>query len=30
MGHAPGWDPGEGGMKLDTDLFATWSLFRRR
>ena len=30
MGHALGWDQGEGGMKLDTDLFATWSLFRRR
>jgi hypothetical protein len=30
MGHALGWDQGEGGMKLDTDLFATWSLFQRR
>jgi len=29
MGHALGWDQGEGGMKLDTDLFATWSLFQR-
>lgn len=30
MGHALGWDQGENGMKLDTDLFATWSLFQRR
>jgi len=30
MGHALGWDQGEGGMKLEQDLFATWSLFRRR
>jgi hypothetical protein len=30
MGHALGWDQGDGGMKLDTDLFATWSLFQRR
>ena len=30
MGHALGWDQGEGGMKLDTDLFATWSLFQRK
>jgi hypothetical protein len=29
MGHALGWDEGEGGMKLDSDLFATWSLFQR-
>ena len=30
MGHALGWDQGENGMKLDTDLFATWSLFQRK
>jgi hypothetical protein len=30
MGHALGWDQGEGGMKLETDLFATWSLFQRK
>lgn len=30
MAHALGWDAGEGGMKLEQDLFATWSLFRRR
>jgi hypothetical protein len=30
MGHALGWDQGESGMKLDRDLFATWSLFVRR
>lgn len=30
MGHALGWDAGEGGMKLEQDLFATWSLFERR
>ena len=30
MGHALGWDQGDGAMKLDTDLFATWSLFQRR
>jgi hypothetical protein len=30
MAHALGWDTGEGGMKLEQDLFATWSLFRRR
>lgn len=30
MGHALGWDQGENGMKLDTDLFATWSLFLRK
>jgi SAM-dependent methyltransferase len=29
MGHALGWDQGDGGMKLETDLFATWSLFER-
>jgi len=28
MGHALGWDA--GGMKLEDDLFATWSLFVRR
>ena len=28
MGHALGWDA--GGMKLETDLFATWSLFERK
>ena len=30
MGHALGWDQGEGGMKLESDLFATWSLFQRK
>ena len=30
MGHALGWDQGENAMKLDTDLYATWSLFQRR
>src|SRR5262249_14860979 len=30
MGHALGWDKGESAMVLDQDLFATWSLFRRR
>jgi hypothetical protein len=30
MGHALGWDRGDGGMKLDQDLFASWSLFERR
>jgi hypothetical protein len=30
MGHALGWDRGDGGMKLKQDLFATWSLFVRR
>lgn len=30
MGHAIGWDRGEAGMKLEQDLFATWSLFQRR
>ena len=30
MGHALGWDAGEGGMKLESDLFATWSLFERK
>ena len=29
MGHALGCDQGDSGMKLDTDLFATWSLFER-
>ena len=29
MGHALGWDRGDGGMKLEQDLFATWSLFER-
>lgn len=28
MGHALGWDA--GGMKLEDDLFATWSLFERK
>ncbi len=28
MAHALGWDA--GGMKLEDDLFATWSLFERR
>jgi hypothetical protein len=28
MAHALGWDA--GGMKLETDLFATWSLFERK
>ncbi len=30
MAHALGWDAGEGGMNLERDLFATWSLFERR
>jgi SAM-dependent methyltransferase len=30
MGHALGWDQGDGAMKLEQDLFATWSLFVRR
>jgi hypothetical protein len=30
MGHALGWDQGEHGMQLDSDLFATWSLFQRK
>ncbi len=30
MAHALGWDAGEGGMNLEQDLFAHWSLFRRR
>jgi SAM-dependent methyltransferase len=30
MGQALGWDHGEAGMKLEQDLFATWSLFRRK
>lgn len=29
MAHALGWDGGENGMKLESDLFATWSLFER-
>jgi SAM-dependent methyltransferase len=32
MGHALGWDqggPAAGGMDLEHDLFATWSLFER-
>ncbi len=29
MGHALGWDAGDGGMKLETELFASWSLFVR-
>lgn len=28
MGHALGWDRG-GAMDLETDLFATWSLFEK-
>ncbi len=27
MGHALGWDAGDGAMDLEHDLFATWSLF---
>lgn len=30
MGHALGWDAGESGMKLESDLFAHVSVFRRR
>ncbi len=30
MGHALGWDAGENGMKLESDLFATYSLFVRK
>ena len=30
MGHALGWDQGDSAMKLETDLFATWSLFERK
>ncbi len=30
MGHALGWDQGDAGMKLEQDLFATWSLFQRK
>ena len=30
MAHALGWDAGENGMKLESDLFATWSLFERK
>ncbi len=29
MGHALGWDRGQGGMDLEHDLFATWSLFEK-
>lgn len=29
MGHALGWDAGENGMKLESDLFAHWSLFEK-
>ena len=29
MGHALGWDRGEGAMDLEHDLFATWSLFAK-
>jgi hypothetical protein len=28
--QALGWDAGEGGLKLEQDLFATWSLFGRK
>jgi hypothetical protein len=30
MGHALGWDRGDGAMDLDHDLFATYTLLRRR
>ena len=30
MAHALGWDAGDNGMKLESDLFATWSLFERK
>ncbi|MCC6652805.1 MAG: hypothetical protein IT348_16755 [Candidatus Eisenbacteria bacterium] len=30
MGHALGWDAGANGMKLESDLFATYSLFVRK
>ncbi len=30
VGRALGWDAGESGVKLDTDLFALASVFRRR
>ncbi|MFN8586845.1 MAG: hypothetical protein U0704_03510 [Candidatus Eisenbacteria bacterium] len=30
MGHALGWDAGANGMKLESDLFATYSLFVKR
>ncbi|MBI5169404.1 MAG: hypothetical protein HZA61_07955 [Candidatus Eisenbacteria bacterium] len=30
MAHALGWDAGENGMKLESDLFATYSLFVRK
>lgn len=29
MGHALGWDRGGSPMNLETDLFATWSLFEK-
>ena len=29
MGHALGWDQGENGMKLDTDLFGTYTLVEK-
>jgi hypothetical protein len=29
MGHALAWDRGENGMKLETDLFATYTLVRK-
>ena len=29
MGHALGWDAGDGAMDLEHDLFATWSLFEK-
>ena len=29
MAHALGWDQGEGGMNLEKDLFATWTLVRK-
>jgi hypothetical protein len=29
MGHAFGWDAGEGAMDLEKDLFAHYTLLRR-
>jgi hypothetical protein len=29
MGHALGWDQGNGAMDLEKDLFATYTLVRR-
>lgn len=29
MAHALGWDAGEGGMKLESDLFGTYTLVRK-